>query len=148
MSPPWDVFIAGAAAGVPFGLFFGYQLRAANERYWASRKERKKRERNDYAEWEHDRQPDEQRVNRDPAFIPMARKRGIITPVDIIAPRKHEQPIPTVTGSWRDDVIAALVDAGYGKAETIKAVDACSLSERQLVETWVVAALRNAVGAK
>lgn len=58
------------------------------------------------------------------------------------APRAES---PKVAGSdGGDDVIAALVGAGYKKPIATEATWACGAGERASVETWVASALRKA----
>ena len=64
------------------------------------------------------------------------------TPAPVKQPRapRAEPKVPSPEGG--EDVIAALVAAGYKKAIAAEAAWACSTGERTTVETWTAAALR------
>ena len=64
------------------------------------------------------------------------------TPAPVKPPRapRPEPKVPSPEGG--EDVIAALVAAGYKKAIATEAAWACSSGERATVETWTAAALR------
>lgn len=144
MSPPWDVLGVGAAMGGAAGIFAGYQLRKLVVRIQAWNKRRKK-----------DRitkQDVEMAYRHDvvvtikekelPSVIPIRRSKRSTPRTPEVQPQRSANPD-------RDDVIAALMGAGYSKTAAVKAVDACSLAERASgVEHWTIAALRHAHGAK
>jgi hypothetical protein len=57
------------------------------------------------------------------------------------AEAKIQQPIP-VEGHMANDVIAALVAAGYKKTQATEAAWGCNTADRTSIEAWVTAALR------
>ena len=128
MSPPWDVWGVGCAMGGAAGLLLGYQVRKLFERV-VRREVQPER-------------PPERRAKPKPATIPLD-----IPPNQRATFQWVSHPEPS--NPWRDDVIAALMGSGYKKADAIKAADACSMVEQHAgLEQWIVAALRNAHGAK
>lgn len=137
MTPPWDWFGYGAIVGGATGMWVGYQVRIFVERYQDKRS--KKRE---YVEAKVIRVlgPDEgvRRISRQmPDVIPLKRVRTT-TPEEVT-------PVDRPGNPWRNDVIEALMGAGYKKAEAAKAVDSVPLPERMPgLEAWTAAALRNA----
>ncbi len=140
-SPPWDVFGVGAAAGSVVGLYGGYQLRKlvlCLQDWSAWRRERASSKPGTIA------QERDKIVQREkPPVIPLARTPKFATLGD------DECMVTHSANPDRDDVIAALVGAGFKKTEAAKAADACSLTERASgLQQWTVAALRNVAGAK
>lgn len=136
----------GLAIGGIAGLALGYELRKLVVRFQAWRVERKRPDRITKRDvkvaYEHDKVVSITEHEK-PPVIPFKRSRRS-TPINHI----QEQTIPVVNPD-RDDVIAALVNAGFKKAEAIKATDACSLVERASgVTMWMLAALRHAQGGK
>lgn len=73
------------------------------------------------------------RIDRTPAREP----REIVR--QIRAPRAAVEPEPP---PGADDVIAALVGAGYKKATAAQAAAACTMREQMTPESWLTAALR------
>jgi hypothetical protein len=73
----------------------------------------------------------------------------VIEPAPVTLPTKQsrraeakvQQPIP-VEGHMANDVIAALVAAGYKKSQATEAAWGCSTSDRTSIEAWVTAALK------
>jgi hypothetical protein len=61
-----------------------------------------------------------------------------------ISPRVPLTPA-VVLSSGLDDVVTALVSAGYKKALATQAALACTASEQSTLESWMVAALRRCV---
>jgi hypothetical protein len=152
MSPPWDpqaaqhiTFGIGAAVGGTAGLFCGYQLRKlvvrvqqwrANRYHKLAREYDAKRQEAIETGWP------VVTSRQEPEYIPIKRTRSN-------TPRSPEVMQEKSANPDRDDVIAALMGAGYKKTEAIKAVDACSLAERASgVTMWMLAALRHAQGGK
>ena len=77
-----------------------------------------------------------------------AQQRSVTAPAQAARAKKAVQPYMTgATGKLRADVIAALVTAGYSKAESIEAVDACEATQRATIENWMRCALKNAMKA-
>ena len=66
--------------------------------------------------------------------------RGMPAPAKPPRAPRTEPKVPSPEGG--EDVIAALVAAGYKKALAAEAAWACSAGERTTVETWTAAALR------
>lgn len=73
----------------------------------------------------------------------------VVEPADLLraptpkvprAPRNESKVVASTDGG--DDVIAALVAAGYKKPIATEATWACSSAERATVESWTAAALR------
>jgi hypothetical protein len=73
----------------------------------------------------------------------------VVEPADLLrasapkaprAPRNEPKVVASTDGG--DDVIAALVAAGYKKPIATEATWACSSAERTTVESWTAAALR------
>lgn len=73
----------------------------------------------------------------------------VVEPADLLrapapkaprAPRSEPKVVASTDGG--DDVIAALVAAGYKKPIATEATWACSSAERATVESWTAAALR------
>ena len=88
------------------------------------------------------------RVSRDRAPRVVA---PIRTPIEVVEPEavpaaRSERPrapkIESKASSAADDVIAALVAAGYKKPIAAEAAWACSVAERATIEGWTYAALR------
>ncbi len=140
MSPPWDVFGVGAAVGGAAGLWLGYEVRKLVVRVHTWRTKA--------------RFVDGARDAMDNGKITMNAKHEELPPV--IPIKRVRRPSPRIpdlversANPDRDVVLAALMGAGYSKADAVKAVDACSLAERAAgPEHWTVAALRHAHGAK
>ena len=63
------------------------------------------------------------------------------TPVPVPAP-KFASKIPSKIDTTMNDVIAALVAAGYKKPIATEAAQGCSPSERATIEIWTSCALR------
>lgn len=59
-------------------------------------------------------------------------------------PRARNEPKVTASTEVSEDVIAALVAAGYRRATATQAVAACSHSDQSSLENWTRAALRHA----
>lgn len=83
-------------------------------------------------------------VNR-PASIPVIEPADLLRAMGAPAakPRAPRESKPQADGA--DDVIAALVAAGYKKALATEAAWACSSAERATVENWTRHALRRCV---
>lgn len=66
-------------------------------------------------------------------------------PIATVKPAKVRIPVVPVQddGGPEDLVITALVGAGYKKSVATSAARACGPAERQSIETWTAAALRN-----
>lgn len=134
MAPPWDVLGVGAAMGCTIGLYGGYQLHKLvlyiqDWRAW--RAERITKTDKTVMLVEHHEMP---------PTIPL--KRAMRSAPQMPAPEVSANPD-------RDDVIAALMGAGYKKVDASKAADACTLVERASgLRQWTIAALRNAHGSK
>ncbi len=141
MSPPWDVLGVGMAIGGTAGIFAGYQLRKLVvhiQEYRAYRTTKREVK----VAYEHDQVA--AIVKREkPMIIPLKARRFVDS-----GNFKEKQSLPVINPD-RDDVIAALMGAGYKKSDAEKAADACSMVERAHgLEAWTVAALRNAHGGK
>jgi hypothetical protein len=78
------------------------------------------------------------------AFAPARQPRRSSLPTE--KPEKPEAPLPAgqARNAAADDVIAALVAAGYRKSIAREATWTCAVSERASVEDWTLAALRRA----
>jgi Holliday junction resolvasome RuvABC DNA-binding subunit len=61
-----------------------------------------------------------------------------------VSPRTTRTPV-VVLSSGSDDVVTALVSAGYKKALASRAALACTAHEQTTAETWMAAALRRCV---
>lgn len=64
----------------------------------------------------------------------------VAAPASPRAAKFRAPPVPAADTS--DDVVAAIVGAGYKKATATSATLACSPAERQSIESWTAAALR------
>lgn len=139
MSPPWDVLGVGMAIGGTAGIFAGYQFRKLVVHIQEYRAYRITK-RDVKVAYEHDQVA--AIVKREkPPIIPLKARRFVDT-------FKENQILPVINPD-RDDVIAALMGAGYKKGDAEKAADACSMVERAHgLEAWTAAALRNAHGGK
>lgn len=133
-----DMLVLGASAGLLAGTFVGYKLRGLREFI---------RNHNEEVRGINDHQRSRQQTS-----VRSARRSEPMMPAFVSLP-KHEQhapkrnPIADILPSSpdRDDVIAALVSAGFKKVVAITSTDGCLLSERTAgVEAWTVAALRRA----
>jgi len=72
--------------------------------------------------------------------------RPMLIPLTRSMVKQSAPPLVSSVDDSRDDVVAALVGAGFKKTAASTAVDACTLQERLAgVEAWTVAALRRAV---
>jgi hypothetical protein len=131
----------GMAIGAIGGIALGYQLRKLVVRFQTWRAKRDRITKRDVREaYKHDRVVDFQPVTEKAKPMLLSRVRAPSPP------KGHWSEVPSPD---RDDVVAALMGAGYKKADAVKATDACSMVERASgVEHWTVAALRNAHGAK
>lgn len=136
---PWDVLGVGAALGGAAGLVAGYQTRKLVVRF---------------QEWRANRLSKSQKIAmaHDKIVSIKHRHDGELPPtIPIKRTRKHT---PANRGSevhgWaenpdRDDVINALMNAGFKKADAVRAIDACSPTERASgLEAWTRAAFTNA----
>lgn len=77
-----------------------------------------------------------------------AAKRAI-TPPKLPEVRAEMPVIATVVrkaAEAREEVVSALTGAGYKKGDAARAVDACSMAERESLEAWTRSALRRAQG--
>lgn len=83
--------------------------------------------------------------------IPSARGSAIpvVEPAELLRPapkvrvsRQESKSAPTTSTDGGDDVIAALMAAGYKKPIATEATWACSMAERATIEGWTAAALR------
>lgn len=87
-----------------------------------------------------------ERTNRaqvSPAAIPVIEPAEMLRAAPTVAkPRQQKVPAGPKTEDGSDDVIAALVAAGYKKPIAAEAAWACSSAERATVEDWTRAALR------
>lgn len=157
MTPPWDWFGYGAIVGGATGMWVGYQVRLIVERHQGRKlykgmhlktSDGQVREITSVRKGvihTRDAEPDrfvsykEPIINttKMPNVIPMHRARTM-TPEEVT-------PVDRPGNPWRNDVIEALMGAGYKKAEAAKAVDSVPLPERMPgLEAWTAAALRNA----
>jgi hypothetical protein len=131
-----DMLAMGASVGVLGGGWLGYQLRKLVEHAKTSR-----------------RATIRAAAKPMPGFGTVLHEqdaRKVMRPNVIPLERKRKQ---TPVREWdpdRDDVIEALVGAGYKKTEASVAVDACSLDERGHgdLAVWIVSALKHAKAAK
>jgi hypothetical protein len=77
---------------------------------------------------------------------PVAEPIRVATPVDLVqsppVAAKRKSDLPAQTRGMADEVIAALVAAGYKKPVATDAVWDCGQSERATAESWTLAALR------
>ena len=73
--------------------------------------------------------------------VPMHAARTTIPVVEAAEPPKQPKA-PKIANDGGDDVIAALVAAGYKKPIATEATWACSAAERATVEGWTASALR------
>jgi hypothetical protein len=141
MSPPWDVFGVGAAIGGAAGIFAGYQIRKLVVRFQEWRSNRYRKAAKQYSKLKAEAEETGQSIvtsQQLPAVIPIKRAKHVTPRTQVAVEEKSANP-------WRDDVIAALMGAGYSKTEAVKAVDECSLAERaQGLEAWTRAAFTNA----
>ncbi len=139
---PWDVFGVGAALGGTAGLVAGYQVRKLVVRFQEWRANRYRKAAKQYAKLKAEAEATGQPIvtaQQLPPVIPIKRSRRH-TPANA-GSEVHGWP----ENPWRDDVINALVDAGFKKADAVKAVDACSPVERASgLEAWTRAAFTNA----
>jgi hypothetical protein len=72
-----------------------------------------------------------------------ATTRAAVIPVVEPAPARAQKPSAPAGGG--EDVIAALVAAGYKKPTATEAAWACGDAERETIEGWTAAALRRCV---
>ena len=87
-----------------------------------------------------------ERASREPS-VPAQPTRSAIPVVEQAPPPKplrSSRPEPKVTANTEggDDVIAALVAAGYKRPVATEAAWACTAAERATVEGWTASALR------
>lgn len=143
---PWDVLGVGAALGGAAGLVVGYQTRKLVVRFqeWRSNRLGKSQK----IAMAHDKVVaiKHRHDGELPPTIPIKRSRRSTPQTPQMIPVVRDEPHwSEVKNPDRDDVIAALVNAGYKKADAVKAVDACSLVERASgLEAWTRAAFTNA----
>jgi hypothetical protein len=71
---------------------------------------------------------------------PVGASPNTFPPVEALRPTKPHAPRPSTDGA--EDVVAALVAAGYKKQIAADAALACSGAERATIEDWTRAALR------
>jgi hypothetical protein len=126
--------LGGIATGTTLGMWIGYRLRRSVER--DARVHRLA---------EHDEilgGPNRVRPAKRHTFTPAATSF-----IPIVGVRGQKAaPEPTSTNQDRDDVVAALVGAGYKKSTANAAADACTVGERASgVQAWTIAALRQAM---
>jgi len=82
------------------------------------------------------------RVQSAPAIIPVIEPE-LVRPAPAKPPRAPRiEPKPTAMTEGGEDVIAALVAAGYKKPIATEATWACGAGERASIEGWTAAALR------
>lgn len=135
-----DMLIVGATLGTVPGAWLGYQLRKIVVRV----RDHKRR-----VEFHDGPVAVGRSTLREQRARDVMREKQVIPIVPTNARGRGKVTITEVANPNRDEVVAALVGAGYKKTAANAAVDACSLAERASgVEAWTVCALRHAHGAK
>jgi hypothetical protein len=75
-------------------------------------------------------------------LIPLVEGTELLRPTSATRPPRGPRTEPKVTSTGGDDVIAALVAAGYKKPIATEATWACGVAERATIEGWAASALR------
>jgi len=147
----FDLLCMGVSGGVVAGTWLGYQLRKIVTRVADHGNGRPTKGEmvtaGSVGEWIRKTEP-QRELQRGARVMREVRDRRQAIPIGprlVRAGTTYEpEPLSQEADSDRDDVVAALVGAGYSKKVAAAAVDDVSPGERADINTWTVAALNNA----